>query len=166
MAAKHESFDPDMVLGDPSKPPPSVSKPIAGSEPAPRKMELSLDDMAAIRKEARRKVEAELLAGKRKKFEDEALTEARIEAGIVPATVSSKKLPMRIDVAEFTDRVTIDGVVFLHGRVYMVTEAQRQTLRDIMARTHMHQEEVEGRRKFDGIRRNRVLSGLNVQAEA
>lgn len=100
---------------------------------------------------------------------------ARAELGMAPAegmTVPKGPLPVTgeemcpivILLAEFADRITLDGQVFLHGHTYTVPKRQYDTLVEIMSRTHGHQAQVDGKSE-NAYRRpqNRRISPAGIQ---
>lgn len=66
-----------------------------------------------------------------------------------------------IDLAEFADRLTVNGVQYMHGQTYQVPRHVANSLREMCARTHGHQSELDGKGLSDRHRRPQasVLSG-------
>jgi len=50
-------------------------------------------------------------------------------------------------VAEYSDRITLDGTIYMHGHIYTVPRQRAAVLQDIMFRTWGHQAEIDGKKK-------------------
>lgn len=111
--------------------------------------------MAPSRRIDRSKVPPEMLAKAR---EAALLKQARImaeqELGISSEDVPVQKGPLGsegdiesvyINFADFIDRITLDGVVYMHGRTYDLPRAKADVVREQMARSWRHQAEIEGK---------------------
>jgi hypothetical protein len=112
--------------------------PVDGDEPIP--LELSAAELARIREEAKKKVDAELAdvhAAERKKLMAKALDAEilaqRRAAGLID--YRDDKLNILIDVAPFASDITIDATVYQHGHWYEVDRRRYDSLREIMARS-------------------------------
>lgn len=61
----------------------------------------------------------------------------------------TKKLPkdhiITLDLAEHSDRLTIDSTVYLHGHTYTVDKATFDVMRDMIHRGWEHQREIDGK---------------------
>lgn len=57
-----------------------------------------------------------------------------------------------IDLAPFADRMTLDGVVYLHGATYEVPHRQYDTMREIMSRSWQHEASI-GNANSDNYRK-------------
>jgi acyl-CoA thioesterase len=105
-------------------------------------MAISLTDkeMDEIRKEALR-LETE---SQKKILREQALTEerARLRAMDEP---DEEMRSITVDLAEFTDRITIDGVIYVHGQTYMVPKRKYDVIKEVMYRTQLHEHEISGR---------------------
>ncbi len=106
-------------------------KPVEGVT-AKRADELRAKAKATVEKERLAKAEAALL----KKYEDEE----RRSSGIVEPLEQ-----VNLDLPAFCDRITIDGVIFFHGRNYTVPRSQAQVMREIQQNTWEHQAQVDGK---------------------
>ena len=60
-----------------------------------------------------------------------ALQEARREEGL-----AEEQITFKLDLAEFADRLTIDGRIFFHGRTYTVPRSQYMSMIEMAFRTH------------------------------
>lgn len=111
--------------------------------------------MASSRRIDRSKVPPEMLAKAR---EQALLKQARImaeqELGISSEDVPVQKGPLGdegeleavyINFADYIDRITLDGVTYMHGRTYDLPKAKADVVREQMARSWRHQAEIEGK---------------------
>ena len=89
---------------------------------------------AALAKQARLMAEAELGIGD---------SDMPVQKG--PLGDEGELTPVYINLAEFVDRITIDGVVYIHGRTYDLPFKKAQVVKEQMARTWRHQAEIEGK---------------------
>lgn len=64
-----------------------------------------------------------------------------------------------LDLAEHSDRITLDGTVFFHGDRYAVSLPVYQSLKEIVARGWDHERETQGHTRFNPRKHNRVLRG-------
>lgn len=103
-------------------------------------LELTDAEMARIREEAKKKVDEELrlrAAAERKEKIAAALDaetrRQRREAGLTNHL--DDLVEIMIDVAPFTDNITIDGTVYQHGMWYTVDRRKADVMREIMARS-------------------------------
>ncbi len=64
-----------------------------------------------------------------------------------------------INAAPYVPFLMLDGVMFYHSHTYKVTGAQAAVLREQMQRSWLHQDEIDGRNKFNPYRvqRNVVI---------
>ena len=142
-------------------------EPVEQHEPdEPQPLELSVEERARIREEAKKKVDAELAASNRAAKKelmaaelDKETLRLRKEAGL--ADWRDELVDILIDVAPFDDKITIDGKVFQHGTWHRVTARQRDTLNEIMARSWDSEERAGNpNRKF----RREVAGTMNPMA--
>ncbi len=111
--------------------------------------------MASSRRIDRSKVPPEMLAKAR---EAALLKQARImaeqELGISSEDIPVQKGPLGdegemeevfINFADFIDRITLDGVTYMHGRQYTLPKSKADVVREQMARSWRHQAEIEGK---------------------
>ena len=59
-----------------------------------------------------------------------------------------------VDVAEYTDRIIIDGKQYFHGSTYTVPRHTAQTLNEVMFRSYMHQAQLDGKDPQEAYRRS------------
>ncbi len=111
--------------------------------------------MATSRRIDRSKVPPEML---NKAREAALLKQARLmaeaELGISSDDMPVQKGPLAdegdlesvyINFADFIDRITLDGVTYMHGRTYDLPKAKADVVREQMARSWRHQSEIEGK---------------------
>ena len=111
--------------------------------------------MATSRRIDRSKVPPEMLAKAR---EQALLKQARLmaeaELGISSDDMPVQKGPLGdegeletiyLNFADFIDRITLDGVTYMHGRTYDLPKAKADVVREQMARSWRHQAEIEGK---------------------
>lgn len=111
--------------------------------------------MASSRRIDRSKVSPEMLAKAR---EQALLKQARLmaeaELGISSDDLPVQKGPLSdegeiesvyINFADFIDRITLDGVTYMHGRTYDLPKQKADVVREQMARSWRHQAEIEGK---------------------
>ena len=74
-------------------------------------------------------------------------------------TPADKFEMLMINAAPYVPFLMLDGVMFYHGYTYKVTGAQAAVLREQMQRSWLHQDEIDGRSKFNPYRvqRNMVI---------
>lgn len=105
-------------------------------------MDISLTDkeLKEIREEARR-LEIE---EQKKVLRDKMLAEerARLRATVDP---SEETRSILIDLAEYADRIVVDGVIYFHGQTYVVPKRKFDVLAEAMFRTQQHEHEVSGK---------------------
>lgn len=100
---------------------------------------LSEEDKERVHQKARGIVAAKFKKAAEEKYLQEAIKE--IERESIP---EQRVEPLLINVAGHAAKITIDGRPYEHGRIYNVTQSERETLEEIMARTWNHEHEVGG----------------------
>jgi hypothetical protein len=116
---------------------------------------LSAEELQVIRSEAEAEVDKELKTKERERIKKEFLQTARMLRGVTePDDV------VTIDLPEHADRIVINGVAFMHGRIYRVPAGVAMQLRETMQGAWQHQAVVEGRRKDFYTKRNTRMNGL------
>lgn len=118
---------------------------------------LTPEEQLKIRAEVSGIVDAEKTDAARKAFREQALAEARRTAGIEEELVT-----FTLDLAEFADRIMLDGVVYFHGRTYTVPRSQYESMSEIAFRTHGHQLELDGKSRIKHVPRNASISPHGV----
>lgn len=80
-------------------------------------------------------------------FEDEI---ARLRREQIP---DDKLVYCMIDAAPFVPYIMIDGTQYFHGYTYEVPNGLRMVLLEQMQRSWLHQDEIDGRSRFNAYRR-------------
>lgn len=143
----------EAALADATTKTPKARKPKADT---PVKAELSEQDIEEARAKAREEVRAELrkkavaevIAAEKEKLRREA-------AGETGDGWKDEIVNCTIDLAEHSDRITLDGNQYFHGHTYKVRRVVSDTLREIMQRSYQHQDQIEGKSLTDTLRRAR-----------
>jgi hypothetical protein len=119
----------------------------------PVKMELLSDeDKKALRAEAKASLLADMKQDARDEYFARALKKLRREQ--IPA---EQIVNVSMDLAPFLPHVMLDGVMYFHGYAYDVPRSQAIVLYEQMQRSWMHQDEIEGRSRFNSYRRPQQL---------
>ena len=119
----------------------------------PVKLELlSPEEIAAIKKEARASLLEEMKQDARDEYFSKELKKLRREQ--IPA---EQIVSVSLDLAPFLPHVALDGLMFFHGYTYDVPRSQAIVLYEQMQRSWMHQDEIEGRSRFNSYRRPQQL---------
>ncbi len=109
----------------------------------PREVDFSVlteEKKAELRAKAEAKVRAqEIIAA-----EDAYLAKemSRLDKEAHPETVYEMR-DIRLDLAMYADRVTLDGQVYYHGELYTVPKPVYDVLRECEARTWKHDDEIK-----------------------
>lgn len=70
------------------------------------------------------------------------LTEEGMTTGIGP---QDEMVNITIDLAEYSPAIVINMRAYFHGQTYTVPRHMAETMREIMQRTHLHQNEIDGK---------------------
>lgn len=124
---------------------------------------LSPEEVAKAKADARAKFQA-----LQKKQAMDALVKAEMDrlrgpAGLVTGDpVRDELVTLSLDLAEHSDGIMINGEKFWHGHTYTVPRHVADSLREMQARGHNHQNEIEGKGIADRFRRPQltVLNGI------
>ncbi|MDE2471877.1 MAG: hypothetical protein KGL35_24915 [Bradyrhizobium sp.] len=109
---------------------------------------LSKEDKVALQEEARKSVLAEMEQDARDEYFQKALKEARRAH-----TPSAQIVNVSVDLAPFLPHIAIDGVMYFHGYSYDVERPRAIVLYEQMQRSWQHQDEIDGRSRFNPYRR-------------
>lgn len=91
--------------------------------------EAALAAQEDMRNEARARVIETLKAQKR----------AQLQSALDP---DEEMYLFTVDLAPYADRITLDGVIYMHGATYEVPRRQFQTMNEIVARSWAHEREI------------------------
>lgn len=88
------------------------------------------------------------------------LTEEGLTTGLGP---KDQMVRITIDLSEYAANIVINHKVYWHGQTYTVPRHVAETLREIMFRTHLHQNEIDGKglRSFYQRHRDTELSPVS-----
>jgi hypothetical protein len=107
---------------------------------------LSEEEVAKIRAEARAKIKAEQLSAAKKALLEEEMAKLRAEAGLTTGDEAKDEMvTITVDLAEHSDRLTLNSVPYWHGHTYTVPRHVADTLREMMYRGWQHQNELDGK---------------------
>lgn len=114
---------------------------------------LTVEELREIEAEVQREIDKDLKAKAKDDAREKMLKEARVKRGLAEASEW-----VEINLPEHADRVTINGVPYMHARAYNVPVSMAMQLRETMFRAWEHQAVVEGRRKDFYTKRNTRMS--------
>jgi hypothetical protein len=109
---------------------------------------LSKTEKEELRAEARKSVLEELTQEARDAYFKQALLDVRRENA--PA---AQIVDVMMDMAPFLPHIAIDGVQYFHGYTYPVERTRAVVLYEQMQRSWLHQDEIDGRSRFNPYRR-------------
>ena len=115
---------------------------------------LSAEEIEAAKKVAAENVQKALRDAELKRIvaEEEARLR-RLEGQRTGQADKDEEVDILIDLAEFCDRITLNGTEYFHGHSYKVPRHVGDSLREIMQRTHRHQMEIDGKSLEESYRR-------------
>lgn len=126
----------------------------SGTHKPPTKMSLlTKDEKDALITEARKTVLSEMTQDARDEFFRQALADVRRSH-----TPAEQILSVFIDIAPFLPYIAIDGTQYFHGYSYDVTRSRAHVLYEQMQRSWQHQDEIDGRSRFNPYRRAQNLT--------
>ena len=102
--------------------------------------ELKLQAELEVEEELKAEAKAELL-----KEEKERIKKEKTAAKEAVKTPKKGTRMVLINLGKHTDRILVDGRIYLHGREYPLTPAQEASILDMAFRTHLHQAELKGK---------------------
>lgn len=115
---------------------------------------LSLDEQRAARDVARKQVMEEkrqqAMAALIQAEKEKLLGKEGLRTG---DPVRDQEVTITLDLAEHSDRIVLNGVTYMHGHTFKVPRHVADTLREIQARGHNHQNEIDGKGIADRFRR-------------
>lgn len=116
-----------------------------GGKEEPRAI-LSKDEIAAARRTARERVEKALKEAETERLIADEMEKLKREEGKRTGKVDLDEIvSVKIDCAEFADRLRINGQEYFHGYTYEVPRHVYDSMRDIMFRGHVHQARLDGK---------------------
>jgi hypothetical protein len=70
--------------------------------------------------------------------------------------VRDELVDIALDLAEHSDRITLNGMSYMHGQTYTVPRHIADTLREIQSRGHDHQTDLDGKGLAERMRKPRA----------
>lgn len=80
--------------------------------------------------------------------------------------VAEEMRTIRVDLADYCDRITLDGKVFWHGELYEVPKKQYDVIMECMASSQRHEDEVKGNQDSVFYRKNRNRYTMSMKSGA
>ena len=102
----------------------------------------------------KRLADAERKAAREKLIADSMDAIRRERNALTGVIDQDEEVDITIDVAEYTDRIIIDGQQFFHGSTYKVPRHKATTLNEVMFRSYMHQAQLDGKDPQEAYRRS------------
>lgn len=109
-----------------------AKKPIDRSKVPPDMLEAARKQ--ALAKQARMMAEAEL-----------GISDDNIPVQKGPLGDEGPDVDVYVNLADFADRIVIDGTIYIHGRTYTIPEKKAAVVMEACARGWRHQAEIEGK---------------------
>jgi hypothetical protein len=109
---------------------------------------LNEDEMLELKKQARASVLAEMEQDARDAYFQEQVALAR-QAN----TPNERLVSVTMELAPFLPNIMIDGVMYFHEYTYDVPFSRAKVLYEQMQRSWQHQDEIDGRSRFNAYRR-------------
>ena len=107
---------------------------------------LSMAEMKEIEAQAREEVNKELKARLKADFLAKTKADLKKKALFSAGTnaVGDKLERVRIDLPKFSNRITLDGIIYLHGMTYDFTQQQAAVVKETINRQWLHHAEING----------------------
>lgn len=115
---------------------------------------LSNAEINAAKAEARERVNAAMREAERERVIAQEMEAIKREEGQRTGRADmDEPVKIHVDLAEFSDRLVINGTEYFHGYTYTVPRHVANSMREMMQRTHRHQHEIEGKSLEESYRR-------------
>jgi len=98
--------------------------------------------------------DAERKAAREKLIADSMDTIRRERNALTGVLDQDEPVTITIDVAEYTDRLILDGEQFFHAATYTIPRHKAATINEMMFRSYMHQAQLDGKDPQDAYRRS------------
>ena len=107
---------------------------------------LTLEEMQEIEAQAHAEVNKELKARLKADFLAKTKAELKKRALFKTGTDSNADVIERvhIDLPKFSNRITLDGVIYLHGQTYSFSQPQAAVVKEVINRQWLHHAEING----------------------
>lgn len=119
---------------------------------------LTADEVKAIRAEAAKQVHDD-----KRKQAKRALLEEELDKARRAGTPDEEELEVTIDLAGHAAFVRLDTLIYWHGYTYRVGYRTAATIRDIMARTWDHEDDVGGANRNHHVKPRNLMIGPGQQ---
>lgn len=113
---------------------------------------LTKEEIAEIKRQAKASLLEEMKQDARDEYFNKELK--RLRRAEIPA---EQIVQVSVDLAPFLPHICLDGLMFFHGYTYDVPRSQAIVIYEQMQRSWMHQDEIEGRSRFNPYRRPQQL---------
>ena len=153
------------LMGDEDAPTSDLEAAIQADEPRLHSI-LTNEEVEEAKQKARDTIMAKRrLAAKKALIEAETARLEREEGLVTGDGPKDEMVTLHLDLAEHSDRIILSGTTYFHGSIYTVPRHVADTLRDIQARGHEHQNQVEGKDIANRFRRPQAIA-LGVKQPA
>lgn len=139
----------------------AAAKPPEGGEPPEVRLHpiLSNEEYRKAQAAARVKVDAEKRKAAMKSVEELTVRQIQAEEGVFTGdAVQDEMVDITLELAPFADRLTINGMVYMHGGTYTVSRARANVLNEMVFNGWRHQEEIDGKSRTLAYQRARGTS--------
>ena len=109
---------------------------------------------AAVAEAQKRLDDAERKAARERLIADSMDAIRRERNALTGVVDQDEPVTITIDLAEYTDRIVIDGEQFFHASTYTVPRHKAQSMNEIMFRSYMHQAQLDGKDPQEAYRRS------------
>ena len=123
--------------------------------PAVDKIPVDLELLSPVEREELEKAAADAVAEEMKQDARDAYYAKAKDGMRRRNTPSDRYEKLMINAAPYVPFIMLDGVQFYHGYTYEVTASQAAVLREQMERSWRHQDEIDGRSRFNAYRTQR-----------
>jgi hypothetical protein len=107
---------------------------------------LSIQDQREAIAAAKKRVQTDTRKEAMKALQDAAYEKERGREGMRTGDpVKDELVWVTLDLAEHSDRIVLNGTIYLHGHTYQVPRHVADTMREIQARGHEHQNTLDGK---------------------
>lgn len=122
---------------------------------------LTAEELRELEAEVQREIDRDLKEKARETARDKMLQTARVKRGLAEASEW-----LEINLPEYSDRIVVNAIPYMHGRAYNVPLSVSVQLRETMHRAWQHQAVVEGRRADFYTKRNTRMTGSGAVTNA
>lgn len=159
--------DRENLFGDGSEGTKAATPTTDENDIAQAKSILTDDEIEAAKRLAHERVAKAMKEAETERLIASEMEKIRREEGRRTGKVDlDEEVKVTIDLAEFANKLTINGQEYWHGYTYTVARHVYDTMRDIMFRGHLHQNALDGKdlSTFYRSKAQPVLSGGKVEA--